>query len=112
MSNPLRDLIARRVALRDEDLIPLPKYMLAVTISANTLDELHHAVDQLATDFAVGWRDREEVDSTDGRTSVVLDVTSRTQTPDRYAEELAAWSDARRAIRPNVAPDDEIRRQP
>ena len=90
--NPLRDLIATRVAQRDEDLIPLPKYMLAASISANTLAELHSALDQLSLDFATEWAEREHLDSTDGRTSVVLDVTSAEQTPERYAEQLAAWS--------------------
>ncbi|GAB6856484.1 hypothetical protein [Microbacterium xylanilyticum] len=104
MSHPLRDLIANRVAQRDEDLIPLPKYMLAVTIAANTLDELHNAVDQLSLDFMTEWRDREQIESTDGRMSVVLDVTSQHQTPERYAEQLAAWSSQRRTNRTIGAP--------
>lgn len=103
--HPLRDLIASRVAQREADLIPLPKYMLAVTISANTLNELHQAVDQLSIDFLTEWRDREQVDSTDGRTSVVLDVTSPSQTPERYAEQLTAWSAKRRADRTDGSSD-------
>lgn len=92
----LRDLIATRVARRDESLIPLPKYMLAVSINANTLEELHKAIDQLGLDFITEWRERELIDSTDGTTSVLLDVTSPTQTPERYAEQLAAWRGKRR----------------
>lgn len=101
----LRDMIANRVAQRDEDLIPLPKYMLAVSISANSLAELHQRVDQLAVDFITEWSDREHIDSTDGMTSVVLDVTSGHQTPERYAEQLQAWADNRKKRRPTDHPN-------
>lgn len=90
--NPLADLIAGHVARRRVQNLPVPKYMLAVSIDANTLDELQQAVEQFAVDMAVDWLDREQIDSTDGRIGVRLEVTDAEQTPDRYAAALRRWS--------------------
>lgn len=98
MNNPLADLIAARVSRRDAQNIPVPKYMLAMTISAITLDELHQQVDEFATDMATDWAEYEQLDATGGGSaSVHLDVTNREQTPERYAEQLTAWRNERRS---------------
>lgn len=91
-SHPLADLIATRRLNRATQNLPMPKYMLAVTIDANTLDELQSAVEQFAVVMAVDWLNREEIDSTDGRTGVRLEVTNADQTPELYAAALQAWS--------------------
>jgi hypothetical protein len=90
---PLANLIRDRVEARDEANIPIPKYMLAVIVYGNTREEIDSAIDQLSIDMQIDYRDRDQIDATDGRTSVRLDLTNAQQTPERYAEQLAAWHD-------------------
>lgn len=94
--SPIADMVAARVATRDERGIPIPRYMLVVAIDANSLDELRSAIDQFALDMETEWAGREVIDSTDGRTSVRLMVTNEEQSPESYDELLRAWSDRRR----------------
>lgn len=96
-THPLADLIANRVSNRDAANIPIPKYMLVVTIDANTIEELHSSVEQFAADMAVDWPGREFIDSTSGQMSVRLDRTNAEQTPERYAEQLRDWSSTRKS---------------
>ena len=97
MGNPLTEMVDGVMGRREGNAIPLPKYTLAVMITGNTREEVASAVRQLDTDFAIDWRDRDQIDSTDGRTSVWLEVTDANQTPEKYAQQLSAWREEERS---------------
>lgn len=91
MSNPLKEMIAASVERKREQGIPIPKYTFAVLVTGNSRQEIASAISRLETDMAIDWCDRDQIDSRDGTTSVVLEHTSPEQTPEKYADELAGW---------------------
>ena len=94
--NPIENLITESVRKRESDSIPVPKYMLVAMIHANSLDDLHAAVDQFAIDMEVEWAEREQIDATDGTTTVRMEVTNSVQTPELYEEQLTMWRETHR----------------
>lgn len=99
MSNPLKEMIAASVERKREQGIPIPKYTFAVLVTGNSRQEIASAISRLETDMAMDWRDRDQIDSMDGTTSVVMEHTSPEQTPKRYMKELMDWRDRQRAER-------------
>lgn len=81
---------------QDERRPPVAKYKLTVTIRGNTHAEI---VDELLTMtnggylLASDYETRDSFDSWGGRDHMVLEHTNPDQTPERYREELKAWSD-------------------
>jgi hypothetical protein len=84
------------------DGLPVAKYTLVVEITANSHEELAdriHGLDMNWYHHHSQYAERDEIDSTDGTTSVLLVHSNPTQTPESYREELTAWSGARREAR-------------
>lgn len=82
-----------------EDILPpVPKYTLDVTITANSKEELLDRVHGLDVNSGY-YLERDELESTDGTTSIKLTHTKPDQTPEAYKAELMEWARARRAIR-------------
>lgn len=95
--NPLAALISTNVSRRDAQNIPVPKYMLAVLIHANSLDDIQREVAMLETDLITEYAGREHIDANSGRLSFRLDLTHPGQTQEMYDEQLRIWSEKRRA---------------
>lgn len=79
----------------DPNQPPVTKYVATIRLRANTHEELRELVQSLDRNWwhhHVDYGQRDQVDSTDGRTSVALRHTNPEQTPERYLEELHAWS--------------------
>ncbi len=101
--HPLADAIERGVTWCDENNVPVPKYTLVVKITANSREEVSNRVRSLDVNWDYEYRERDEIDSTDGTTTVLMRHTNPTQTPHDYAEALSEWRKARRAER--LSPD-------
>lgn len=81
---------------------PVTKYKFTAVIRGNTHAEI---VDELVTLtrggylLASDYEKRDEFDSYGGRDHITLEHTNPEQTPERYAEELEAWSVDRKLAR-------------
>lgn len=91
MSNPLKEMIAASVERKREQGIPIPKYTFAVLVTGNSRQEIASAISRLETDMAIDWRERDQIDSMDGTTAVVMEHTNPVQTPEQYTDALMAW---------------------
>lgn len=79
---------------------PVTKYEATITLHANSHEELAELVHSLDVNWYhhhTKYAERDEIDSTDGRTSVRLRHTNPDQTAECYLEELHAWARTRRA---------------
>lgn len=96
MGNPLDDMIEDSLEGRLAQRMPIPKYTVAVKITGNSREDVASAIRRLDTDWAIEWGERDEIDSTDGTTSVLMRHTNPEQTPEKYTDELMAWRERRR----------------
>ena len=82
--------------------LPIARYTLVVEITANSHEELAQRVHGLDINWChhyTQFEGRDEIDSTDGTTSVLLVQTNPGQTPESYHDELMSWSEQRREAR-------------
>ena len=96
--HPLKDAIATSVAHKAELHIPIPKYTVLVSLTGNTRDEINRLIHSLYMNWDYEYGDRDEIDSTDGTTTILMQHTNPDQTPERYTEQLLAWRDERRSM--------------
>ena len=85
-----------------DDRPPVNRYKLTLTITGNTLDEIEHElVVQTRGGFLLdsdGYK-RDEWHSIGGTITSRMEHTNPDMTPERYATELDAWWQARKAAR-------------
>lgn len=81
---------------------PVAKYRYTLVVKGNSHEEIEREL-LVATQGGYlldsDYHQRDEFRCTDGRTSSALEHTNPDMTPERYAEELDAWFQARRAAR-------------
>ena len=81
---------------------PKTRYKLTLTVYGNTLDEVERElVVQTRGGFLMdsGYYKRDEWTCYGGRITSVMEHQNPEQTPEKYAAELDAWSEARRVAR-------------
>lgn len=76
---------------------PVARYRLELVITGNTMDELVNELHVQTNDFDFEtFGGRTTRDQFGGRHQLIVTETNAEMTPERYTEELLAWSDARR----------------
>lgn len=102
MAHFIKEAVEAQDAHKLASGLPRAKYTLVVEMTANSHEELADMVHGLEVNW---WHhysqygERDAFDSTDGRTSVLLDHTNPEQTPETYSAELSAWAERRRNAR-------------
>jgi hypothetical protein len=93
---------AERIAPPAAEPPPVARYRYTLTVTGNTLDEIH---DEIRTDAHGGFilstehMTRHEFESTGGRETSKLEQVNPDMTPEKYAADLDAWWTARKGAR-------------
>ena len=97
--HPLDSAISAGVRACDELGAPVPKYTVVVEIIGNSREEILKRIRSLDTNWDYEYCERDEIDSTDGTTTIRMRHTNPAQTPEEYYQALMAWASARRVAR-------------
>ena len=85
--------------------LPVPKYKLTIVIEGNSLDEVADELHSVYNGFWLDVRSPADDDERDsflivsGRSQRTMLHANPEQTPEKYADDLKAWADARKAVR-------------
>lgn len=82
-----------------DDQPPTAKYRYTLQITGNTLDEIERELLMRSNEFGYETARRDEFAMVGGTYTQTLVVADGTQTPEKYATDLEAWMDARKAQR-------------
>ena len=81
---------------------PVAKYKLSLTITGNSHEEIENELLSMTRGGYLlnsEYYKRDSFHVIGGRETAILEHANPEQTPEKYADDLKAWADARKAVR-------------